>query len=287
MTAPLSGYTTREVARMLGLSEPRIRSFVRAGFLTPGRGSGRGYRFSFEDLVILRAAQGLLEAGVAPERVKRSLARLARQLPDGRPLGSVRITAHGDQVAVTEGDDAWEPESGQRLFDFTVAELEQKSDRLAHRTVGTASEEDRQLRADDWYAAGVELEEDGEPEEAERAYRHALDLSPTQADAHLNLGRILHERGRLDLAESHYRQALDAESDESDEETAATAAFNLGVVLQDQDRPEDAVAAYRRAVELEPAMADAYFNLAGLYEQLGEQAVAIQSWKMYRALLGK
>lgn len=286
MTAPLSGYTTREVARMLGLSEPRIRSFVRAGFLTPGGGPGRGYRFSFEDLVILRAAQGLLEAGVPPERVKRSLARLARQLPEGRPLGSVRITAHGDQVAVTEGDDAWEPESGQRLFDFTVAELERKSDRLAHRTVGTASEEDRQLRADDWYAAGVELEEDGEPEEAERAYRHALDLSPVHADAHLNLGRILHERGRLDLAESHYRQALEG-GDETDEETAATAAFNLGVVLQDQDRPEDAVDAYRRAVELDPALADAYFNLAGLYEQLGQQAVAIQNWKMYRALLGK
>lgn len=263
---------------MLGLPEHRIRAFVRAGFLEPER-HGRAYRFSFQDLVILRAAQGLVEADVPAERVQRALARLKEDLPEDRPLGSVRIAAHGHRVVVREEDAAWEPESGQLLFDFTVSELERKTDLLAHRTVESTPEPDRQMEAEDWYATGWELEDEDDPEEAERAYRHALDLDPQHADAHLNLGRLLHDRGRLDLAEIHYAKALEARPDDP------TAAFNLGVALQDQDRPQDAVQAYRRAVELDPTFAEAYFNLAGLYETLGEQAVAIQNWKMYRSLV--
>ena len=39
-----------------------------------------------------------------------------------------------------------------------------------------------------------------------------------------------------------------------------------------------------RAIASDPSYADAYFNLADLYEQLGKQAMAIQNLKIYRTL---
>ena len=35
----MKGYSTSEVARLLGLSQPQIRGYVRAGFLSPEKGS--------------------------------------------------------------------------------------------------------------------------------------------------------------------------------------------------------------------------------------------------------
>ena len=64
----------------------------------------------------------------------------------------------------------------------------------------------------------------------------------------------------------------------------ATAAFDLGVALQDLGRHGAAIEAYRLAVEIDPDCADAYFNLAVLYEGLGEKAAAIHSLKSYRSL---
>ena len=72
--------STAEVARVLGLKEARIREWVRSGLCRPAR-KGRRYAFSFQDLVILRAAKGLLESGVSSARVRRALAALGRELP--------------------------------------------------------------------------------------------------------------------------------------------------------------------------------------------------------------
>ena len=69
--ASLPGFTTREVARLLRVPQPRIRSLVYAGFVTPGRGPGRRYRFSFQDVVVLRAARDLVASRVPPGRVAR------------------------------------------------------------------------------------------------------------------------------------------------------------------------------------------------------------------------
>jgi len=52
-------YTTHDVARLLGWSEAQVRSHARVGYLAPSRGPRNGYRFSFQDLVLLRAAKEL------------------------------------------------------------------------------------------------------------------------------------------------------------------------------------------------------------------------------------
>lgn len=279
-----AGYSTRDVARLLGVPARRVYWFADAGFVEPRRDDGT-LRFSFQDLVILRAAQGLLAAEIPPHRVKSALARLRRQLPGGRSLAAVRITADGGQIVARDGAEVWEPESGQHQIPFAdyaefqpfaVAELAERAAPFGRRALAEA-ERRGDLDAEEWYELGWELEATA-LEEARAAYRRALATDPAHPDAHLNLGRLLHGEGDLAAAETHYRAAESARPGD------ATAAYNLGVVLQDLDRLDEAVDAYRRAVAADPTLADAWFNLAGLYSRLGQPMLALQSLKAYRAL---
>lgn len=260
---------------MLGLTPEQVRAQVRAGFLAPRQGPRGEYYFSFQDLVLLRTAKGLLAARVPRRRVRLALQNLREQLPEGQPLTGVRISAQGHHVVVRDGPALWNPESGQAIFDFEVAELAREASTLPLRAVPEKREEPE--NAADWFDYGSAVEED-DPEEALSAYRRALELDPGLADAHLNLGRLLHESGRADEAEDHYRRALETWPDD------ATAHFNLGVALQDQARLREAAEAYEAAVALDPDFADAYFNAAGVYEELGEREDAFRHLRTYRRL---
>src|SRR5256886_11985894 len=74
----MTGYTTEEVARLLGLSPAQIRSYTRAGFLSTSRAARGELRFSFQDLVLLRAAKGLMAARIPAAKIRGSLRRLKR-----------------------------------------------------------------------------------------------------------------------------------------------------------------------------------------------------------------
>ena len=273
--APPGGYSTKDVAGLLGLSAEQVRSYVRAGFLAPRQGARGEYCFSFQDLVLLRTAKGLLAARVPRRRVRIALQNLREQLPEDRPLTGVRISAQGHHVVVRDGREVWNPESGQALFDFELSGLAREASTLPLRTPPEPHAEPES--AADWYERGSALEEDS-PDQAMAAYRRALEIDSGLPDAHLNLGRLLHERGETAAAERHYRLALAALPDEP------TAAYNLGVALQDLGRLRDAVAAYEAALARDANYADAHFNLAGLYEKLGEPEAAFRHLRTYKAL---
>jgi len=67
----------------------------------------------------------------------------------------------------------------------------------------------------------------------------------------------------------------------------ATAWYNLGIALEDRRRPNDAVKAYEQAIAADRRLADAYFNLARLYEQAGKKAAALRHLSIYRRLTGE
>lgn len=317
------GYSTREVAALLGMSEAQIRSCARAGFVAPQVGPRGELLFSFQDLVLLRTARALLAARIPRRRIRIALQNLHAQLPQGQPLTAVRISAQGHHVVARDGGEAWHPESGQTLLDFEVADLAREAAALDPRRpvplapvpAAGAYQDERSRRprasggpspfpwsptggaaqppsappsvssvpsgssasASDCYELAVAIEAD-DPVAAAAAYRQALAIDPDLADAHLNLGRLLHEGGDPAAAEVHYRQALAIDPDD------ALAVYNLGVALQDQQRPRDAADAYERALALDPTLADAHFNLSGVYEQLGERAAAFRHLRTYRSL---
>lgn len=268
--AAASGLSTRDLARVTGLSVDQVRAYVRAGLLTPRRGTRRQYLFSFRDLLILRAARALQSGCISAGRVRAALRQLRRQLPAGVPLTEVQMRAEGGQVLARQGARLWNPESGQILFDFQAQHDGRQSTppRMRRNVVQDA---------ETWFEIGVDLE-DRAPGEAARAYRKALLLDPRHADSHLNLGRLLHEKGKLRQALRHYREARRCDP------TSATAAYNLGVVLEDLGRLREAARAYRHCLRLDPALQDAYYNLAGVCERLGEPAEALRCLKSYKQL---
>jgi len=302
----LKGYAAKDVARLLGLSPSQVRAFARSGFLQPDRGTRGEFRFSFPDLVLLRAAKGLAAAKVPQRRIERALRQLRQQLPAGRPLSAVRITADGDRVVVHDGATAWNPESGQLVLDFAVSELASRAAPLARRAAQAARDAEDELGADEWYDLGFDLEA-VDVAEARDAYRRALELDPHHADAHVNLGRLLQESGEAGQAVSHYLLALEVRTRDatapdksrtrsntseapparSRPGTSATAWFNLGIALEDLKRRPDAIKAYEQAIAIEPTLADAFFNLSRLYEAAGKRAAALRSLSKYRILAAR
>jgi tetratricopeptide (TPR) repeat protein len=270
--------STTDAARILGLSEGRIRELVRSGLCRPTR-DGRRYAFSFQELVVLRAAAGLLAKNVPMARVRRALATLVGELPPDRPISGLRIFADGKRVAVREGGTAWEPETGQVLLDFGVDELAEQVTELrasqahAHATAGDDSASS--ARAE--FERGLDLEDD-DPAAACDAYGKALSLDPDLVDAWVNLGRIAHQAGNPKEAARLYHEALQRSPDDP------VVHFNLALALEDARGPSPAASHYERALELDPSFADAHFNLAVLCEQLGRKTDALRHYSAYKKL---
>lgn len=269
-------YSSRDVADLLGMSVPQVRAQARAGFLRPERGPRRAYRFSFQDLVLLRTAKALAQARIPSRRIRRALRRLIRELPKGRSLSEIRIVAENGRIVVHDGSTTWSPESGQLQLDFKVARLANKVTPFARRAARKSRDQEDHT-ADHWYDLGIDLET-GAPAEARDAYERALALDPRHADAHVNLGLLLYQQSEVEAAVEHYRKAL------AIKRSHPTAAFNLGIALEDLGRTNEAIEAYRRAVESDPFFADAHFNLSSLYEKTGKRAAAIRHLKSYKEL---
>jgi tetratricopeptide (TPR) repeat protein len=279
------GYSTREVAEVVGLPASRILAWTKSGLLSPERDAKGAFRYSFQDLALLREARGLLDGAVPSRRVRATLRALREQLPPGQPLSAVRISAAGDHIIVRDAGGVWEFDSGQLQIDFgaptdagAAAVASERTTSGATAPLAIAADAAPPASADDWYDAALDLEA-ASLEEARAAYERALALDPGHAEAHLNLGRLLHERGVLAEAEGHYRAAAAADPE------GANARYNLGVVLEDRGRTVEAIAAYREALALDDRLAGAHFNLARLCEARGEEADALGHLAAYRRLL--
>jgi tetratricopeptide (TPR) repeat protein len=264
-------YGVREVEKLLRLPRSTIRALVDAGFVSPARGPRRSWRFSFQDLIVLRTAQALVAAKVPAKRITRSMRELRRHLPQSMPLCGLSICAVADRVVVKEGARRWQAESGQYLLGF---EGDPTSGSLS---VLERKKEAAQASAQNWLDRALELE-DSDADGALEAYAQAIAADPKLVDAHVNLGCLLHEAGRLREAERAYREALAACGEEP------LIHYNLGVLLVDMDRKDEAVEAYQAALRASPEFADCHYNLALLCEQLGLARQAIRHMAQYRRL---
>jgi tetratricopeptide (TPR) repeat protein len=277
MDAPMSTYALSDVAKLLGMSRSAILGLVRAGFVAPERGARRQYRFSFQDLVLLRAARDLSGAKVPPRRITRSLKALRRRLPADVPLSGLRIAAVGDRVVVAEGRDRWQADSGQYLLDLDVS-IERGALTLRSRHAGR-DESPATRDAETWFGRGVELEAAGEDRSARDAYARAIALDPEHVAARINLGRMLHEAGLLERAERIYRDGIERGAADP------LLLFNFATLLEDLGRREEAIEAYRSALREDPQFADCHYNLALACEAAGDPRGAIRHMGEYRKLV--
>jgi tetratricopeptide (TPR) repeat protein len=278
----MRSYSVRDVQRFLRLSPDTTRNLIKAGFVKPGRGARREYRFSFQDLIVLRTARALIDANIPARRIRRSLASLRRELPESLPLSGLSISAVGDHVVVRDGDTHRQVDNGQYLLDLDVSMDNGVLRVVEHRQqvpAATAPEGAAPATvAPDWFAQALELE-GHDPDAALAAWRAAANEDPHNAAVWTNWGRLLHEQGSTKQAAEVYTRALAQVGPDP------LLLFNQGVLLEDLGNPAAALEAYRSALAADPDLADCHYNLARLYESFGKPQHAIRHLGQYRRLV--
>lgn len=266
-------YTLARVQEMLGLPRRVVARLMAAGFVSPTRGRRGEWRFTFQDLTLLRTAHTLQAQRIPTRRIVQSLAQLKASLPAELPLSGLRITAHGSDIAVRERSGRLRAGTGQLLLDFDVAPVAGTVTMIERAPAAHAESPDPQQLFQTAFAL-----EATDPAAAEAAYLQVISLAPRMEDAYLNLGAMFDAAGRY----SELLRLCDAALTHCPD--AALIHFNRGVALDQLHRPEGAAASYERSLELDPGLADAHYNLAQLHQQAGDERGALRHLSAYRRL---
>lgn len=264
---------------MLGLSRHIVAGLIEAGFVSPTRGKRNEWRFTFQDLTLLRTAHALQSQSIPARRILKSLAQLKATLPEELPLSGLRISAIGSDIAVRDRDGRLQAGDGQLLMDFDVAPVAGSVTILERATekAGDRAREPQPADPQAIFELALSLEAT-DPSAAEAAYLQALALAPGLEDAWLNLGAMW-------AAEGRYSELLRLSEDALQHcPGSALLHFNRGVALDHLERLEEAAASYERSLALDPTLADAHYNLAQLSEEAGDARGALRHYSAYRRL---
>ncbi|HEY2226825.1 MAG TPA: tetratricopeptide repeat protein [Xanthobacteraceae bacterium] len=123
------------------------------------------------------------------------------------------------------------------------------------------------------FFAAVAHHQAGRLAEAERLYRALAAGGAPLAEAHNNLGYLLHQRGDVAGALSEYRKAVALKP------TDPGALTNLGNTLRDLDNAAEAEACYRRALSVKPDLPEANNNLGMLLSDAGQHDQALAHYR--------
>jgi tetratricopeptide (TPR) repeat protein len=270
-------FTRREVARLFELPDSRLRYWDRSGFLSPSARVGRRRFYTFQDLIGVRAARELLEAGLPLARVRRSVEAIRERLPHiTRPLSEMRVVADGPTVIVKAEAQTFEAETGQLRLDFDVRSLRDEVVRVLRPEVRDGA---RRKKAYAKYLEGCRFDEDEATfAKAEACYREALELDPQLANALTNWGNLRFRRGESEEAAELYQRALALDPEQPE------AHYNLGFLAYEGGDLEGARKAFEAAVHYDPGFADAHFNLAMACEEQGDADAARGHWATYLEL---
>jgi DNA-binding transcriptional MerR regulator len=286
-------FDAKDLKRLFGIPPSQVRSLIRAGHISPAKKAGKSGKlaYSFQDLIVLRTLGSLRAAKIPTKRINRTLREIRSSLPGKLPLSGLSIVAVGDRIVVREGSSLRESETGQYTLALEVIDqdgallmIDKRSDAEAEAAppalrapasapptdAGSTPAEDAAAH----FERALDLEESDEAA-ARSSYEACLALDERHVEARVNLGRLLHLKGRLREAEQVYRGVDTAE---------ALLSFNLAVLLEDLGREAEAAAAYREALAQDPALPDAHFNLARLYEQAKRPKDALRHLLAYRRL---
>ena len=266
-------YGMRELTRILTLTPRRIGQLRRLNLLQGVSG------YTFRDLLALRAAGALLDAGASVRQMRLALDALRKRAPElVQPLAEVRLVLDGGRVLAQSDRVRFDPRTGQTVLDLDTPSLEQ----AAAATLVTGMV--RPLappveQAETWFERASEWDTDpAQWDDAIDAYRRVVSIDPTYAAAWNNLGLLLHRMGRYDEARDSYESAL------AQDATCCEAVYNLGSLAEDRGDLDEAVRCYRQALDLSPDYADAHFNLAGALARLGRAEDAVVHWQRYLEL---
>jgi Tfp pilus assembly protein PilF/DNA-binding transcriptional MerR regulator len=294
-------YSVRDVSRILAVQEARLRYWMQTGFVGPTVRKGGRFYYTFCDLVAVKAAKDLAEAGLPLQKVRKNVEALRKALPgDTHPASRLRVCSDGETIVALADDVAFQPIGGQIVMAFTVPSFgEHVAEVLAMPRVSpyaagaphaagagaapepiadTPTEANSGTTAYRYFVEACGAEDRGDAELAEHLFRQALDLEPRMAAALTNLGNLLYRQGELDEARRLYERALDHDPLQPE------ARYNLGNLLEDLGQTELAIAELRRVCATTPEFADAHYNLGIMLAQVGGAAQARHHLERYLEL---
>jgi tetratricopeptide (TPR) repeat protein len=237
--------------------------------------------------------------------------RLVGRILDADPENPIALTLLG-RIAVSDGRfeeaRAWLERSLERSPD--VPETHYLLAR-AYRNLGDAAAARRHLeasRVDDraprWgtlsdpYRAELERVESGAAWQMERGrallaagraqeavpyYRRAVEASPEDWTARINLGGALQRAGDLEGATAVFQQIVATHPSPPPHPELALAHFNLGVVLDASGRSAEAELSYRRSLDSDPEQLAANRELGRLLARLGRNEEALSHFAIAAA----
>ena len=242
----MRSYSVRDVERLLRLSPDTTRNLIRAGFVKPARGARREYRFSFQDLIVLRTARALLDAKIPRKRIRRSLQSLRRELPESHAaVGTVDQRGRRSRGGARRRDAA-----AGRQRPVSARPRRQSGERRAARGRAPASpaapRRSRPQPADDWFAQALTLESTDPDARARRVSPRGRGGPATTPRPGPTGDACCTRAAATQQAAEVYRRALAQAGPDP------LLLFNQGVLLEDLGNPGAALEAYQTALERGP-----------------------------------
>lgn len=139
--------------------------------------------------------------------------------------------------------------------------------------INSATQEEKEVLAKDYYDKAVDLHLAGYLYQAIANYRNAVFLDPEMAAYHADLGEAYRVIGRPREAINELETAIEISP------TMVNAYTTLGVIYENENLPQKAIEYHRKAIKIKPDHFVSYNNLGHSYELLGLKKAAVENYK--------
>jgi tetratricopeptide (TPR) repeat protein len=212
-------------------------------------------------------------------RIRSAIAVLQENLPDlDDPLAALRLWDDNSERIVVQHEGVLIEPEGQMVLDFgDPSDAWDEPAPIATRSAKSPVEVFDDVMSS--FERGCGLDSDPSTyKDAIRAYERCVELDPTFADAHCNLGAVSYNAGKRKLARRCFERCLEIDC------RHVEAHFNLANLLEEDGCDEMAMSHYRAALRSDPFYAELHVNMALLYERLSTPGHSRDHWRRYLQL---
>jgi len=151
----------------------------------------------------------------------------------------------------------------RRNYERALIEMERAMELLSRTGYATKLSLPWSVYGDIYYAMG-------RMNRANTCYEMALQISPDNSEALLNMGNMHAVKGETELAIASYMRASEIDSEDP------RIWNNLGVIYLSQQKYDDALAAFERAISRDERFPMPYYNAATILQRSGKPAAAME-----------
>ncbi|MEZ6031666.1 MAG: tetratricopeptide repeat protein [Planctomycetaceae bacterium] len=203
---------------------------------------------------------------------------------------ALRLFAILTSQGVVVPDSRWTPENRQKLEAEVTGRIDERAQGVALRTLakvfswarkyeeaGRLSKLAAEKLSDDAEVhcmAAYDFERNGQFDQAKESYEKAIQLNPTYAHAHYNLGHVHRQLKEWSLATKSFENAVAADPH------YPGAHYNLGLLYQKAGRLDDAAMCFRASISVNGTHPGSWEELGNVRLEQGRIDEAIQHLEM-------